>query len=71
VSDEIVLYAADIKANGLLDGVLVYLGSSEPQTELWWLCVEGPSRSPEAAHVGSSASASGDGIVLSSSRPFC
>jgi hypothetical protein len=39
------LYAADIEDDGLRDRVLVYLGSSEPQTELRWLGVQGLSRS--------------------------
>jgi hypothetical protein len=50
VSDGVMLYAADVTDDGLLDRAFVYLGSSEPQTELWWLAVEGLSRSPGEAY---------------------
>jgi len=41
VSDGVMLYAADVKANGLSPRVFCPLEHSEPQETLWWLSVHG------------------------------
>ncbi len=53
VSDGVMLYAADIGDRGLEDRVFVYLGSTEPPRELWWLSVDGLSRSRWETHGAS------------------
>jgi hypothetical protein len=41
ISDGTMLYAADVTDGGLVDRLFVSLNEVEPQTDLWWLSVQG------------------------------